>query len=111
MLDHPQSHLVGDHVAAFWYFLIVLKGTGNDLDKIGFCGVWQRESPVSEEIAGRVDVVFDGVGSNSNAGNGFSLDEGDGVASLGWKLPQVIPDYPSVTLYYPFFRGNVITQI
>ncbi len=33
------------------------------------------------------------------------------IVPLGWQLPQVMPDYPSVTLYYPFWGGNVVTQI
>ncbi len=27
------------------------------------------------------------------------------------RLAQVMPDYPLVTLYYLFLRGNVVTQI
>ncbi len=30
---------------------------------------------------------------------------------IGWQLPWVMTDYPSATLFYPFLRGNVITQI
>ncbi len=82
MLDHPQGHLVSDHVALFWHFLKVSEATGDDFDEIGFGGSWQGESPLGEEIACGVDVVFDQVGSNRDARNGLSLyeDEGDGVA-------------------------------
>ncbi len=81
MLDHPQGHLVGDHVALFGHVLIVRKATGDDLNEIGFGGARQREASVGEEVACRVDVVFDCVGSDNDAGDGLSLDEGDGVAS------------------------------
>ncbi len=40
MLDHPKSHLVGDHVTMFGNVLVVLEGAGNDLNEIGFGGAW-----------------------------------------------------------------------
>ncbi len=30
---------------------------------------------------------------------------------LDWQLPWVMPYYPSGSLYYPFLRGNIDTQI
>ncbi len=30
---------------------------------------------------------------------------------LDWQLPCVMPNYPSVTLYYPFLGGNGVTHI
>ncbi len=33
------------------------------------------------------------------------------VNELGWQLPWVVPDYPTVTLNYLFLMGNVVTQI
>ncbi len=30
---------------------------------------------------------------------------------LGRQLPQVMPNYPSVTLYYPILRGIGVTQM
>ncbi len=30
---------------------------------------------------------------------------------LGWQLPQVMPNYPSDTFYYPFLKSNGVTQI
>ncbi len=80
MFDHPQGHLVGDHVALFGYFFVVAEAAGNDFNKIGFGGLWQGEAPVGEEVTCGVDVVFDCVGSNGDAGDGLSLNEGDGVA-------------------------------
>ncbi len=38
--DHPKSHLVGDHVAMFGYFCIVLEGASDDLDEVSFGGAW-----------------------------------------------------------------------
>ncbi len=40
MLDHPKSHLVGDHISAFGNDFVVLKGVSDDHDEIGFGGVW-----------------------------------------------------------------------
>ncbi len=80
VLDHPQGHLVGDHVASFGYFFVVAEAAGNDFNKIGFGGLWQGEAPVGEEVTCGVDVVFDCVGSNGDAGDGLSLNEGDCVA-------------------------------
>ncbi len=38
----------------------------------------------------------------------FSITE---ICHLGWQLPQVMPNYSSVTLYHLFWRGNGVTQI
>ncbi len=35
MLEHPQGHLVGDHVALFGYFFVVLEAAGDDFNEIG----------------------------------------------------------------------------
>ncbi len=53
MPDHPQGHLVGDHVALFGYFFVVA-----DFNKIGFGGTWQGEAPVGEEVTCDMDVVL-----------------------------------------------------
>ncbi len=80
VFDHPQGHLVGDHVASFGHAFVVPEVTGNDFNKIGFGGLWRGETLVSEEVTSGMDVVFDHVGSNGDAGDGLSLYEGDGIA-------------------------------
>ncbi len=40
VLDHPQGHLVSDHVATFGYSLIVPEHAFNDVDGICFREVW-----------------------------------------------------------------------
>ncbi len=40
MFDHPESHLVGDHVTMFRYVFVVLEGVSDDVDEIGFGGAW-----------------------------------------------------------------------
>ncbi len=67
MLDHPQGHLVGDHVALFGNFFVIVEAAGNDFNEIGFGGPWQGEAPVGEEVTCGLDVVFDCVGSNGDA--------------------------------------------
>ncbi len=64
----------------FGNLFIVAEAAGNDFNKIGFGRLQQGEAPVVEEITCGVDVVFDCVGSNSDAGDGLSLNEGDCVA-------------------------------
>ncbi len=80
MLDHPQGHLVGDHVASFGYFFVIAEAAGDDFNEISFGGPWRGESPVSEEVTCGMDVVFDCVGSNGDARDSLSLNEGDCVA-------------------------------
>ncbi len=80
MPDHPQGHLVSYHVASFGYNFVVAEAAGNDFNKIGFGGTWRGEAPIGEEVTCSVDAVFDCVGSNGDAGDGLSLNEGDGVA-------------------------------
>ncbi len=80
MPDHPQGHLVSYHVASFGYVFVIAEAAGDDFNEIGFGGSWQGEAPVSEEVTCGVDVVFDCVGSNDDARDSLSLNEGDGVA-------------------------------
>ncbi len=43
--------------------------------------------------------------------NGFWCVYLENILRLGWHLPQVMSNYLSVTLYYPFLMSNGITQI
>ncbi len=56
-------------------------------------------------VFGRMDMVIDGM---EVCGSKWTRV---GCGRLGLQLPQVMPNYPSVTLYYPFSRGNVVTQV
>ncbi len=38
--DHPKGHFGGDHVTTFGYVLVVLEGSSDNLDEIGFGGAW-----------------------------------------------------------------------
>ncbi len=40
VLDHPKSHLIGDHVIMFGYVFIVREGASNDINEIYFGGAW-----------------------------------------------------------------------
>ncbi len=40
-----------------------------------------------------------------------ALWDHESACNRGWQLPKEMLDYPSVTLYYPFLRGNIVTQI
>ncbi len=42
--------------------------------------MWRGEALVGKEVASGMDVVFDRVGSNGDAGDGSALYEGDGIA-------------------------------
>ncbi len=42
---------------------------------VRFGVAWQGESPVGEEVACGMDIMFDSVGSDGGAANGFTLDE------------------------------------
>ncbi len=41
----------------------------------------------------------------------FTLEISQNAHVLGLQLPRIISNYPSVILYYPFLRGNSVTQI
>ncbi len=52
----------------------------DNVDEVGFVGMWCGQTGGREKITCHVDVVFDNAGSDSGARDGFPLNEGDCVA-------------------------------
>ncbi len=75
MHGHPQGHFVSYHILTVGHRFIILEHASNNVNIVSSAGSWQGSSLVPEEVASRVDVVFDGVGSYCDAQDGIPLDD------------------------------------